>query len=289
MTSESCAFEAADGFPLAGTVFGTGSQGVLVCGGTGIKRGYYAKVAASLADRGFTVLTFDYRGIGDSRPSDGLRGFEAAMEDWARLDIVAGLNHLRALGVDRIRIVGHSFGGQAIGLLPADALSGVERMVFVSSQSGAWRHWGRRRPIMWLLWHLLMPAPTKMLGWFPGRIVGNMGDLPRGVALQWARWGRHSDYLARDGIPSGFGKVTCPIRAYSFEDDQKFAPRSAVETLLRWYENAAVEHIHLPGPMGHFGFFGRKGEPYWSEIAGWLETGVSASTPSIAAAHVDVG
>ena len=82
---------------------------------TGVKQEYYARFAAYLAGRDFTVLTFDYRGIGRSRPAS-LRGFTATMSDWALLDAAAALDFLESNShAGKILAVGHSFGGQEIG------------------------------------------------------------------------------------------------------------------------------------------------------------------------------
>jgi predicted alpha/beta hydrolase len=50
----------------------------------------YRHFAAFLAQAGMPTFTYDYRGIGLSRPP-GLRGFDAAVEDWAEYDCAAGV------------------------------------------------------------------------------------------------------------------------------------------------------------------------------------------------------
>ena len=61
---------AADGHGIGATVFGEGDRAALIMPATGVPQSYYAKYAAYLADRGFRVLTFDYRGIGRSGNGD---------------------------------------------------------------------------------------------------------------------------------------------------------------------------------------------------------------------------
>ena len=58
---------------------------VIINAATSVRCRYYARFAAFLHAHGFDVLTYDYRGIGESRP-DRLRGFEAGWIDWGRLD-----------------------------------------------------------------------------------------------------------------------------------------------------------------------------------------------------------
>src|SRR3954465_1875769 len=103
------ALRAADGHAIGATVFGNGPRAALIMPATGVPQSYYAKYAAYLAERGFTVLTFDYRGIGRSL-SGHVRNVRACMQDWALLDAAAAFAHL---GERKIHVVGHSFGGQA--------------------------------------------------------------------------------------------------------------------------------------------------------------------------------
>ncbi|HYD53821.1 MAG TPA: alpha/beta hydrolase, partial [Gemmatimonadaceae bacterium] len=78
---------ARDGFALAATEFvpkrspiGT----VVIAPATGVRRRLYASFAEFLATHGWRVLTLDWRGTGESRPTS-LRGFAATMRDWAAL------------------------------------------------------------------------------------------------------------------------------------------------------------------------------------------------------------
>ena len=60
---------ARDRTKLAATLFEPAAPNggaILINIGTGIPRQFYAAFAGHLASRGFTVLTYDYRGIGGS-------------------------------------------------------------------------------------------------------------------------------------------------------------------------------------------------------------------------------
>src|SRR5437588_12786038 len=89
---------ALDGFELAATLYepgtgagGTGGTTVLISSATAVKRGYYDAYARHLAGEGFTVVTYDYRGIGGSRPAR-LAGFRARLRDWGQLDLAGVLD-----------------------------------------------------------------------------------------------------------------------------------------------------------------------------------------------------
>ena len=112
---------AMDGYPLAATLFlprGAKRHAVLINSATAVPRKLYRGFASYLAQRGSAVLTYDYRGTGDSRPKS-LAGFKASMTDWALRDIAAAVGWMRERYTELpFAYVGHSFGGQALGLLP---------------------------------------------------------------------------------------------------------------------------------------------------------------------------
>lgn len=268
---------ARDGVKLAATLFEPASANggaILINSGAGIPRQFYAAFAGHLAACGFTVLTYDYRCIGGSEAPRA-----ATMEQWGGVDQASMLDHLARLAPGAARaVIGHSFGGQVLGL--ADNIADVRASVLICSQTGHWRHWprGRRRLRMFALWWLLIPGFTALTGRFPGSWIGT-ANLPASIALSWARWGRSRHYVC-DGEGKPLrpynDKVAFPVRWLSFTDDTA-APFGAVEALRSYYPNAAVERLHLSPAdigvpaVGHFGFF-RKSMPRksWDEIASWL-------------------
>jgi predicted alpha/beta hydrolase len=273
---------ARDGFGLAASVYeGAGGARpeavVLVSSATAVRRRYYDRFARFLAGEGFAVVTYDYRGIGDSRPAE-LRGFPAAMHEWGEKDLSGVIDWVDATWPDApLLVVGHSAGGQVVGL--AESNTRVGALLGVAAQSGHWRLWpAPRRYRMALLWYGVVPALTRLVGYLP-RWAGIAEDLPAGVALEWAKWCRTPGYLAGgDGEVrrAGFARLTCPVRAYSFADDP-YAPRAAVDALLDLYASAPREHRHLaPADLdvpaiGHFGFFRESfRDTLWREAADWL-------------------
>lgn len=278
--TEDMTIPARDGYALAATSFAPrapASTWVIVNSATAVRRTYYARFARFLAERGFAVVTYDYRGIGGSRPAR-LRGFQARMRDWAQLDAAGVMDWVDARHPGRMMAVGHSFGGQALGLLPeAERLSGA---LLVGAQSGYWRHWpGWRGPMVAAMWHALLPGLSALCGYYPASVLRMGEDMPAGVAQEWARWGRQPGYVIdADGgaLRPGYGRVAFPIRSYSFSDDT-FAPPRAVEALLGFYSAARVDRRALTPrdvgakAVGHWGFFRERfRDPLWTEAADWL-------------------
>ncbi len=273
---------ATDGVSLAATLYEPATREtagvVLVNSGTGIPRGVYSRFAAWLAECGFAVLTWDYRGIGGSRPRS-LRGFSARMRDWGEKDLEGVYAFLgERFGGRPVLVVGHSAGGQLVGLAPGSRR--IAGLLAIAAQSGFYRHWPvPRRWAMAGLWFALMPAATAVAGYFPSRALGLGEDLPKGVALEWARWCRHRDYMVDDAarpLRPHFGAVRVPILCYSFADDP-FAPRPAVEHLLSFYSAAPRLHLHIvPSergipPVGHLGFFKERfRDTLWAEALSFL-------------------
>jgi len=269
----------ADGFALAATVFEHEATSVgprrvvLVASATGVKQRYYAPFAAWLASVGFTVVTFDYRGIGGSRdPSSGAR-VPATMHAWGARDLAAAVAWSSALAAnERIALVGHSVGGQLIGLLPD--VSRIRAVVTVASQSGDYRLWPMPlRLAMAALWYGVIPGITHAMGYLPGSL-GIGEDLPAGVALEWARWCRTPGYLAAEdpSAKAGYARVDAPMLAFGFHDDT-YAPPAAVDALLALYTRAKVTRRRLgpaDGQFGHFGFFRSQHRALWRELASFL-------------------
>ena len=266
---------AVDGLELGATLFHPtrAARGtVIVNGATGVPASYYSSFAEHLAASGLRVVTYDYRGVGASRP-DSLRGFSATMSDWAELDARSVLGHVRErFGDSPLFWLGHSFGGQALGLI--DDAREVTGAVLVGSQFGDLSFWPLpdRLKLSVLLGGLL-PAVTRGFGYLPGAIgVGE--DLPKGVAEEWARWCLTRGYFleAHPVARRRFARFDKPTLLFSMSDDD-FAPEPAVAQLMALLSSAPLEHRRvIPSELGveaigHFGFFRpRFTDTLWREV-----------------------
>ena len=103
-----------DGYPLAARHYSADKPkaNIILAGATGVPQAFYRRFAEYAATYGYNVITFDYRGIGRSKPAD-FKNFDSNFIEWATLDLAAVVDTM----ADDLPlfIVGHSFGGHAFG------------------------------------------------------------------------------------------------------------------------------------------------------------------------------
>lgn len=271
---------ARDGYPLAATVFTPESSPrgtVLISSATAVPRKIYRGFAGFLAERGLAVLTFDYRGIGASRPPV-LKGFHARMRDWARLDTAAMIDHMRQVWPGtRLSVVGHSFGGHTVGLVPNN--DQIARALLVGAQAGYWRfcHAPEKYRVYGLMRFVGVPV-AHMLGYVPGWL-GIGEDVPRDVFLEWTGWIRRPRYFFDDPTLEelvNFPRYRGAMRAICLTDDP-WATAPAVDLLCSGFTAITPERIDIQprdvgvARIGHFGFFRREHrDTLWRDAADWL-------------------
>lgn len=277
----------ADGYSLAACEYRTAGNprgAVVIVGAMAVPQSFYAELARWLAIQGWQVVTFDYRGIGRSAPPS-LKGFEADILTWAQEDCRAALDHAQALAAGGPLVwIGHSLGGQILAMTPGNEI--LAAAVTVASGVGYWREnaYPLRR-YSWWLWHVIAPVATTFCGYFPGRRLRIVGDLPKGVIRQWSRWCRHPDYavgVEGETMRESHRRVALPMLSFSFTDDE-YMSASNVAVLHGLYENARREMRRLApaeiglAKIGHFGFFRPGvGERLWPAMMAWVVGAVRA-------------
>jgi len=235
---------------------------IVIGGAMGVRQSFYEPFARWLSQQGLRVWTFDYRGLGDSRGDVPLRDVDADLFDWAR-DYEAVIDIARAaLPGQPLYLLGHSLGAQLPGFLQRPEQ--VDGLVSIAAGSGYWRENAPRlkRSILYF-WFVLVPLVTRLCGYFPGRRLRKVGDLPRGVILQWRRWcldPRYSVGAEGDAARQSYARVRFPVLALSMTDDELMT-LAGTQSLLGFYAEApsALERI-APADVhaqriGHFGFF----------------------------------
>jgi len=269
----------ADGQRLAGHFLaaGAGTPGlpVLLCPATGAKQHFYLRFAQWLANQGHDVLVFDYRGIGLSRRGP-LAHCQATLAEWGQQDQVAALEWLVArTGSAQVVLVGHSAGGQMIGLLPNHHR--IARLVGVAASTG----WFRGMRLAFRLkarfgLRVFVPLGIRLLGYGPTARIGLGENLPAGVARQWGQWcaaGGYATNATRGRADLDFhADVRTPITVLYAQDDD-IANAATVADLLRTFPGAPRRAIAVrPGDqglkdLGHMNWFRSSHQAVWPLLA----------------------
>lgn len=251
---------------------GNTDQAILIAPALGVPAKFYDQFATYFAKCGFDVFTLDYRTVGPSG-SEFPRLLDAGGHD---LD--TAIEYL-AKKYRKVSYVGHSLGGQLLGL--ARSANKLDCSVFIASSIP-----DTRNMVFKLRWqtralkYFLLPF-YRDKGLFPSRKLGLSSlDLPASIANDWGRWLRSRSYLfdhLTDEQLSCYRQVKIRILSSGFSDDD-MAPQKNLEKLLAQYPSAAISrsfhHIgSLESPCGHLGFFKESsGAAYWPEVVRWLES-----------------
>ena len=283
---QSFEFNAADGFGLQGRLYGNPAQckaAVLIVPAMGVPQRFYADFAEWLVGQGHAVMSFDYRGMGESRPAQmkgSLRGLKTDINTWAEQDTAAALAWLDTQVAKQTPIhwLGHSLGGQIFGMVPNRAR--VSRIVTIGVGTGYWlRQAFKVRAYVWWLWFVICPLVMPLYGYFPGKRLRKVGDLPLGVMQQWRRACLDRDYLVGVGgakMRADYAAITTPILSLSFTDDEYMSARNTAD-MHAFYASAPREMRRIAPQdvgekrIGHFGFFRQRFAPtLWPQVSQWL-------------------
>lgn len=252
---------------------------VIVHPATAVSQDFYKGFAEYLYEMGFTVLTYDYRGTGQST-SETLRNCHISMSDWIEQDVgcVTAWAKLRFPHL-LIMAVGHSVGGHAI--LLSTATHSLHAGVIVASHAGVTRtikQTGERLRV-WFLLRVLAPVLCRIFGYMPARRLGLGENLPAPVMNQWGRWSAMPNYFYDDpgwDARRRAGEITLPLLVLGFDDDP-WANPDAITRLMAPVKNANVERREIrhrdfgSKAIGHMGFFrSRYRETLWPEVGNWL-------------------
>ena len=270
---------------LAATVYRPKNKvkkAVMIAPATGIKRQFYHNFATHLAENGFGVLTFDNEGIGESL-SSALAKCDASLISWGRHDMPAVLDALQDEFSDATyHLIGHSAGGQLIGLMPN--YSALASVFNVACSSGRIKNMSMPYKLKAMgFMDAFIPLANLTLGYTPSDKIGMGEPLPRGVSRQWREWCNGAGY-----IKTAFGKsiqthfyddITMPSLWLGFSDDD-IANSKNMDDMIRVFTKMPVEKQFLNpedfglNHIGHMRYFSSKtnakAPQLWQIAVDWL-------------------
>ena len=247
-----------DGYTLNGLFYPKQKQRdtlpILIASATGILQRFYQPFTEWLAQEGYDVLTFDFRGIGESLHGK-VEDSTATIQDWGTYDLPAAIDTLLLkTNQDKVYVIGHSAGGQLLGL--AYNHDKVEKVIAVAGSSGYVKGLsGKSRFLGPLMFNVIFPISNLIKGYGATQFIGMGENLPKGVAKQWAQFCTAGGYVS-----SAIGKtihthyhddIRTPITSIHATDDE-IATLYNVKDFLRTFPNTKTDIITLePKSYGH--------------------------------------
>ena len=270
---------------LAATVYRPKDEvktAVMIAPATGIKRQFYHNFATYLAASGFGVLTFDNEGIGESLNSD-LSKCDASLISWGRHDMPAVLDALQDEFPDATyHLIGHSAGGQLIGLMPN--YKAIASVFNVACSSGRIKNMTMPYKLKAMgFMDAFIPLTNLTFGYTPADKIGMGEPLPHSVARQWREWCNGAGY-----IETAFGKsihthfydeIDMPALWLGFSDDE-IANSKNIDDMIRVFRKMPVEKRFFEpeefglNSIGHMRYFSSKtnakAPQLWQMAVDWL-------------------
>ena len=241
--------ETKNGQELSATFYfpdGEMKAAVLIVPAMGVTQKYYASFASWLSTQGYLVATFDYAGIGLSL-SGNLRDTSVSITDWAKFDCTAMINAVSTQGEGKaLYWIGHSLGGQIFGMVPDCRF--ITKVINIAGGSGYWFESAfSLKWRAWWLWYIVAPLATRVYGYFPGKRLRKVGDLPGKVMMQWRRWCLNPQYLVgAEGpeIRNKYRAVVTPISSFSFTDDE-FMSKNSIDSFNSFFVRSQMKTIRI--------------------------------------------
>ncbi|QCX52771.1 alpha/beta fold hydrolase [Elizabethkingia sp. JS20170427COW] len=157
---------------------------LLINSATGVKQQVYFKFAQYLSTKGYTVITYDYRGIGLSKPHS-MKNYSATMRDWGSLDYRALCEFIfEKFPQHQKYLLGHSVGALILGMNPYSQF--FEKFIFIATQNAYIGNLKWKTKIEASLgFGVAQPLFSKIFGYFPSSWFGLGESLPTGCAKDW--------------------------------------------------------------------------------------------------------
>lgn len=265
-----------DSFSITAHLFLPGKSNhklLLINSATGVKQQVYFSFAQYFSEKGFTVLTYDYRGIGLSKP-ENMKGFNASMRTWGSLDYKALTDYIQLNFNDFQKYgLGHSVGALILGMNEDSKI--FDKFIFVGTQNAFVGHLKFRTKIeAYLGFGVAQPLITILLGYFPAHWFGLGESLPKNCAYDWRTLilNRKSTNGLLDKTHDYSKTLTQKVFVIRAEDDVWLTEKGVKSLLNDTYPNMKPKYRLVrtseseKKEIGHVNFFRSYNRKLWNII-----------------------
>ncbi|MEC3877630.1 alpha/beta hydrolase family protein [Chryseobacterium salviniae] len=246
---------------------------LLINSATGVRQQVYFSFARYFAENGFTVITYDYRGIGLSKPKK-MKNFKASMRIWGSKDFkaITEYSKLHFNGYKKY-CLGHSVGALILGMNKDSEI--FEQFVFVGTQNAFVGNLKFRTKIeAYLGFGIVQPLTTSLLGYFPAHWFGLGESLPKNCAYDWRTLilNRKSTNGLLDKIDDYSKILSQKVLVIRAEDDVWLTEKGVKSLLNDTYPNLKPVYRLIKisesdkGEIGHINFFRSYNKKLWNII-----------------------
>lgn len=269
--------QTSDHFPISARIFEpeiANSKLLLINSATGVKQQVYFSFAKYFAEKGFTVITYDYRGIGESKPHK-MKGFEASMRIWGTRDFNAVTGFIKENYPAYTKFcLGHSVGALIIGMNENAHI--FDKFIFVATQDAYIGNLKANIAASAVLgFGIAVPLTTKFFGYFPAHRFGLGESLPKGVAYDWRTLILNKKSTSRlyEKIATHFSKDLKQETFIIHAEDDPWVTMKGMENLMnnvyphlkKTYREIKVSDSEK-GEIGHINFFRSFNKKLWKIV-----------------------
>lgn len=264
----------ADNYPITVHIFEpevSAEKLLLINSATGVKQQVYFSFAKYFAENGFTVVTYDYRGVGLSKP-EKMKGFKASMRIWGTHDYraVTGFIQKEYSGYEKF-CLGHSVGALIIGMNEDSQI--FKKFIFVGTQDAYIGNLPKKIAATAAFgFGLAVPFTSTLLGYFPAHWFGLGETLPKGSAMDWRTLILNKKSTSRlfEKIDEDHSKKLKQETFVVYAEDDPWVKMKGMESLMNTaYPNLKKTYREIKiseSPMqhiGHINFFRSYNKSLW--------------------------
>lgn len=247
---------------------------LLINSATGVKQQVYFSFAKYMSQNGFTVITYDYSGIGESKPQK-MQHFQSSMRIWGTRDYKTLTDFIKKEYPHEEKFaLGHSVGALILGMNSDSAI--FQKFVFVATQDAYFGNLNFKIGATALLgFGIALPITTALFGYFPAHWFGLGETLPKGVAYDWRTLILHQKSTSRlfEKIEEDYSKKLTQETMIIHAEDDPWVTKKGMESLMnKAYPNLKKRYREIKTEesdqkeIGHINFFRSFNKKLWKIV-----------------------